>query len=72
MSTRKNVPRNALARALLDADPGDVPGNVPEILNSVERWECTSCGQQKFTRPEHCSCCGEAESRKTVPAEESA
>jgi len=72
MSTRKDVPRNGLARALLEADPGDVPGNVPKILDSVERWECTSCGAQKFTPPERCTRCGGTEYQKTIPGGASA
>jgi hypothetical protein len=69
MSTRKDVPRNGPARALWEADKTTPVSEIASVLDDVERWECTSCGQQKFTRPECCSRCGEADYRKTVPAE---
>lgn len=72
MSTRKDVPRNGPARALWEADENTPVSEISSLLDDVERWECTSCGKQKFTRPERCSLCGEAEYRKTVPAGESA
>jgi hypothetical protein len=68
MSARKHAPRNGLARALMEADPSKVPGNVPEILRDVERWECTGCEKHRFTCPERCSCCGDTQYRKVVPA----
>lgn len=61
MSARKNAPRNGPARALWEADENTPVNEIASLLNDVERWECTSCGVQKFTRPERCSRCGEAE-----------
>lgn len=55
MSARKHVPRNGPARALWEADK-DTP--IREILQSVDRWECNQCGNQRFTRPENCIKCG--------------
>jgi hypothetical protein len=68
MSTRKDVPRNGPARALWEADEDTPVGEIASLLDDVERWECTSCGKQKFTRPRCCSRCGGTEYQKTVPA----
>jgi hypothetical protein len=68
MSTRKDVPRNGPARALWEADKNTPVSEIGSLLDDVERWECTNCGKQKFTRPECCSCCGATEYQKTVPA----
>jgi len=71
MNTRQDVPRNGPARALWEADEDTPVGEIGSLLDVVERWECSTCGEQKFTRPERCSRCGEAEYQKTVPKEES-
>lgn len=70
MSTRKDVPRNGPARALWEADKNTHVGEIGSLLDDVERWECTSCGKQKFTRPERCSHCSGVKYRKTVPGDE--
>lgn len=72
MSTRKDVPRNGPARALWEADKNTPVSEIGSLLDDVERWECTSCGKQKFTRPERCSRCGATEYQKTIPTGESA
>lgn len=61
-------PTNGPARALLNADPETPIDELPELLDDVARWECTSCGAQKFTRPEGCSECGEERFQKIVPS----
>jgi len=70
VSTRKNAPRNGPARALWEADEDTPVGKIASLLDDVERWQCSSCGKQKFTRPERCTCCGGTEYQKTVPAGE--
>ena len=72
MSTRKDVPRNGPARALWEADKNTPVSEIASLLDDVERWECTSCAKQKFTRPERCSRCSATEYQKTVPTGESA
>lgn len=67
MSVRKHIPRNGPARALWEADKDTPVRKIPEVLASVERWGCASCGKQRFTRPERCSQCAGAQFEKVVP-----
>lgn len=69
MSTRKDVPRNGPARMLSEADPDISFDELAQRLETLPRWECTSCGKQKFTRPQTCSRCSASEFQKTVPEE---
>lgn len=48
-------PKNGPSRALLDADPDE---SFATILGRVTRYECTHCGEHRFTRPTHCKECG--------------
>lgn len=57
MSARKHVPRNGPARALWEADKDTPVSQIPEILKTVDRWECDHCGNRRFTLPEHCGQC---------------
>ncbi len=69
MSARKDVPRNGPARALWEADEDTPVTEIPALLEEVARWECVSCGEQRFTCPQRCRRCGCADFQKTVPAD---
>lgn len=65
--SRKHVPRNGAARALLDADPETPVEEIPKLLADVERWECQGCEKQLFIRPMQCGDCGGERFEKVVP-----
>lgn len=69
MSAKNTIPTNGPARALWKADPATPVSEIPELLQSVERWRCRQCGNQRFTRPEHCGGCGERNFEKVQPEE---
>jgi hypothetical protein len=58
MSRRKHVPRNGIARALWEADPDTSVDEIPELVEQADRWECSQCSTQRFTRPPACRECG--------------
>lgn len=51
-------PKSGPARALWEADPDTPISEIPLLLESVDRWECSACGRQTFTKPERCGSCG--------------
>lgn len=69
MSARKRAPANGPARALWEADADTSVHEIPELLEDVERWECISCGSQRFARPERCGECRSTEFTRVVPSE---
>lgn len=54
-ASEDRTPSNGPSRALLEADPDE---SVSEILKRVTRYECSECGESRFTRPQHCKECG--------------
>lgn len=67
MSVQSTIPTTGPARALWEADPSTPVSELPDILQTVERWECQECGNQRFTRPAHCGGCGEHDFEKVSP-----
>jgi hypothetical protein len=56
--SRNAVPRVGPSRALAKADPD---ADISEVLASVPRFECQSCGTKRFGRSTHCGECGSGE-----------
>jgi len=65
--------RNGPAAALAEAPPDTPVRELPRILAEVPRYECCSCGNQRFARSATCGECGSEEIEKVpgpgVPAE---
>lgn len=70
MAKRSPEPRFGPAAALWRADAETPVDELPDLLASVARWECESCGSQRFGYPEACSECGGESFNRVIPDEE--